>query len=315
MKRLLHTEPSSVPTLATGMSVLYHLTDITAAINIISKNRFELKPSEGTVAEDRLSSGAYYMSTARSTQSSYMKSTGPYSVILKLDGAKLSQRYRIRSVDYWGSNEGSNPASKLQHRQLSNEMEERVFSASPNIPSVKYVTAVHARVCDRPLWMFQLKKACLVNRLELFLYDDPLNLRLLNVRRAVKVKLDSDTLKNARPEPQSEYQRKRLVYDHRNSSLRKWLELWKIPLSDDRALRKKTIESLNEKYGARAYTQLRYDDAINSFVTDLHNAKSQRYGDATREREQLDELVGIIRSNKWTPKEFIAQLRAKWFKV
>ena len=88
--------------------------------------------------------------------------------------------------------------------------------------------------------------------------------------------------------------------------------MWKIPLSTDRTKRLATIDGLNEKFGARAYAQLRYSDAIQSFGADLHNAKSYKYDEPAHEREHLDELVAIMRTHGWTPAQFIDQLRAKW---
>lgn len=123
-----------------GLSpILYHLTTIWPASNILEKNRFELKPAEGTGIENDISEGKYYLSCARSKANDYFRrNAGTSSVILVLDGVKLGQRYAGLPVNYWYS-----PTSPGLTKD-NDEMEDRVLSSKPFIPdAMSYITQIH----------------------------------------------------------------------------------------------------------------------------------------------------------------------------
>ena len=296
--------------LSLGSDILYHITTISAAENILRSNRFELKPAEGSDWEQKQSLGKFYLSTARSKTSAYIKkSVYQYSVVLKLDGRELGTRHKIKAVDYWETNKAEGPL-KIDMRKRANEMEDRVLSDSQFISNAnKYITEVHAHVNEKTELLFSLKKFCLMRKIPIFMYDDAAALVAQDKRKAKKF-----SLKPVPAEPVSEEERKyramRLVRNFRKSSLRKWIELYKKPIV-------KTVEQavkeLNEDFGMQAYKMLRYSDAINQFKNDLHNAKVYRYGDASKEREYLDVLVKAMRNLKQTPEQFIKTLEKKWY--
>lgn len=292
-----------------GSDVLYHITGLAAAENILRVDRFELKPSEGTAWEQQQGSGKYYLSTARSRVSAYIrKSAYRYSVLFELDGRKLGTRYKVKAVDYWETNKASGP-DKIQLRLNSNEMEDRVLSDKAFINKASsYITAVHACKNDKTGVMFSLKKMCLIKKIPIFFYENAKDLITLDTRKAIHVEVkpgqesvDEDTRK---------YRALRQVRAFRSSGLRRWVELYKVPITSsvDEAVNK-----LNDEHGKRAYTILRYDDAVNQLNADMHNAKSARYGDGTKEREYLDFLVREMRAKNQAPAEFLRALRQKWY--
>lgn len=295
--------------LSLGSDILYHITGLTAAENILRTDRFEMKPSEGTESEQQQGSGKYYLSTARSKTSAYIrKSAYRYSVLLELDGRKFGTRFKIKSVDYWETNKASGQ-DKLQIRLNSNEMEDRIFSDKPFIEKASsYITAVHVCKNDKTGVMFSLKKMCLIKKIPIFFYENAKDLITLDTRKAIHVEVKPE--QESVDEDTRKYRALRQVRAFRSSGLRRWVELYKVPITSavDEAVNK-----LNEEHGKRAYTVLRYDDAINQLNADMHNAKSARYGDGTKEREYLDFLVREMRNRKQTPAEFIKNLRLKWY--
>jgi hypothetical protein len=235
-------------------------------------------------------------------------------VILKLDGRKLGQKYAIKPIDYWGSNDGENAGDKLYRRKLSNEMEDRVLSNTTFMPAVKYIAEVHVCMNDKRRTLLQIKKACLLHKIPVFFYNDSKDIALLNKAKTVPFKFSKEDL--AEPE-KYEYSREYRMSQYKNrkrsSSLRKWIEVYSLPIDPKLPDIYDSVKKLNKEYGKRAYDQLRYQDTINSFKADLHNAKSTPYGELTGDREYLDKVIGIMRKNRQTPEQFIDQLRNKWY--
>ena len=55
--------------------VVFHITNQGRAAAILLSDRFELKPSDGTAAEEDISRGTYYLSTTRSKLGAFTKRT------------------------------------------------------------------------------------------------------------------------------------------------------------------------------------------------------------------------------------------------
>jgi hypothetical protein len=292
-----------------GTDILFHVTSLTSAVSILKSNRFELKPSEGTSAEEQLSKGKYYLSTTRSKLGSYTQQhLGSYTVLFVLDGKKLGHRYKVLPVDYWDTNKGDS-ADKMFRRSSHYESEDRVVSDDPFIVALPYIKAIHVAYPGKqrePL-LFALHKKALLNHIPFFVYTDSKALLLMDTRRAVKVDY-TKVLPEQKPPSAYDYK-----YRLRNNDIKQWLQLWTYPLvipKDGWA------GSLAKKISDRTYTAyqtLRYDDAINVFSADLHNTKSTPYEDPSQGREALDKLIGVMRKAKLTPKEFIEALRKKWY--
>lgn len=289
-----------------GSDVLYHLTNVSAAASICSKNRFELIADElESIGTDQLH--RFFLSCARSPQSSYFQKIGTFSVIFKLNGRKLATRYLVRPVDYWGTNETSDDKQGDALRRAQRyEMEDRVFSKAPYInDALSYVDEIHAMKNDKTDALFTLKKFALLNKIPIFLYDSDNDLRLLNKKRSSMIALMPARPKNVLS---PEYAKNQFIRKFRKGALAGWIELYKTPIiGTPYATAKQTPHRM------LAYQILQYDDAINSFNADMHNSKSVKYDDVTHDRERLDELIHIMRKAKQTPDQFIKALRAKWY--
>lgn len=287
--------------------VLYHVTSIRSAADIVGKNRFELKPSDGTQAEEGVNLG-YYLSMTRSKLGSYtLSQLGKFAAIFVLDGQALGHRHKIVQVDYWGTN-GMTPA----YRTKADEAEDRLLSKKPLLPARPYIKSVHAMVNE---FAWQLKRTCLLHRVKVYFYSEENDLMLLDTRKAVQV---SATI---RPKVQAPYQHSREYREadfkrQRQNSIAGWIELYMVPLKTvvpDEIFKKS--EALSEE-GKRAYKILRYNyngDPMHSLNADLHNAKSTRYGSMRGERESLDKIVALLRKEKLTVRAFVNKLYDKWY--
>jgi hypothetical protein len=83
-----------------GSDILYHITNIRAAASVLTKDRFELKPSEGTASEQDIKGGTYYLSCMRSKVGAYMtRNLSSWSAVFVLNGqafGKLQRGVRLR---------------------------------------------------------------------------------------------------------------------------------------------------------------------------------------------------------------------------
>lgn len=295
-----------------GTDILYHKTTISAVASIITSNKFQLKPSEGTAAEEGLSKGMYYLSTSRSRTGSYIKDNlTSFSAIFVLDGQRLGQRYKVIPVDYWDTNKGD-VNDKLLRRTLHYETEDRVLSKQSSIPARPYIKAIHCGIGSEKhnYQLFQIHKWCLQHKIPFFIYSNNRDLMLMNTRKAIHVDYKTTQPEIKKP---TEYDYMRYKRDFRNGYLMRWLKLWMYPLKPDPEGYYGAQATALGKDVRGAYDRLSYSDTYQGFNADLHNAKSTPYGYVTRDRETLDKLVAIMRKEKITPKEFIQRLRDKWY--
>lgn len=292
-------------------TVLFHMTDVRAALQILQKNRFELKPSEGTAAEGVTQDGkpSYYLSCARSRRSDYF--TGSTSgVVLELDGGKLGQRYKGKAVDYWGP------------QFPTNEMEDRVLSPAPFIPAVPYVKSVSAvlgKHSDRPR-LLQLRVLCGKLRIPLYTYESWSD--LITGNPASRLTVDWQQMRPAALSPDMaqvalEDKARRTLreyrYGHKTGLLTAYVALYKMPAMLDREAAVKVVVDADWKQLRYVLDRVGNYDADRGLNAEMHNAKSNAYESADRSREHLDELVKILRKERWTTKQFCHAMALKWF--
>jgi hypothetical protein len=286
-----------------GSDILYHITNIRAAASVLTKDRFELKPSEGTASEQDIKGGTYYLSCMRSKVGAYMtRNLSSWSAVFVLNGQALNARYQVKPVDFWaGVRDRNDPTQSI----FSNEMEDRVFSRDPFITNAhKYVTAVHVMLYEDERYrdaLLRIRKAGLVRHFPTFFYADKAGLATLNPAKSIPFKIGPPA------KPKDEW--KGGYRTIRENSLYRWLALYYSPVGEEPW---KTAKALPHQ-GYRAYQSVGYSDAHSTFEADLHNAKTTPYDNSTREREALDKIVGILRQHKWTPRQFTDYLREKWY--
>lgn len=187
--------------------ILYHLTNQTSALAILKDNEFHLAPATGTAADNKLNKGKmYFLSTARSK-------TGKYNTLrhgmvqFVLDGIKIGQNFKASAVDYWGEQYRGFDGGKY-------EMEDRILSDKPTMPSLKYIKEVHfqalgdkssrnpePQVDKRDKLRFrQLIIFCKLKKIPLFIYASSADAKLMNKAKAISPKelnLKRDTIERA----------------------------------------------------------------------------------------------------------------------
>lgn len=112
--------------------VLFHFTGIDNATKILS-DKAKLTPT--VIGSDQIVKSQYFLSLTRSRMGRY-HSSSPRGVLFELDGRKLSQRFKVKPVDYWQMRQ------TLQVRHDSNEMEERLMSDKPDLDIKPYITRI-----------------------------------------------------------------------------------------------------------------------------------------------------------------------------
>lgn len=292
--------------------VVFHITNQGRAAAILLSDRFELKPSDGTAAEEDISRGTYYLSTTRSKLGAFTKRTiYTNSAIFVLNGTELAHRYKIKPVDYWQS--GDHKDARL--RTESDEAEDRVLSKTPTIPARKYVLEVHAHVGEKgeqsERAAIMLKRICLLKKVPAFFYRSVEDLMRMDKRKSVELGLTLPKPPEDAYVPSREYEQAKMK-ERRHNSLRGWIELANVPVPTRHEEIWRKAKTLS-RYAEMAYKRLYYDDAIISLKTDLHNAKSLPYGQPRGERESLDKLIALLRKRKQGLKEFVDSLRSKWY--
>lgn len=282
-------------------SILWHITSSRKAASILAKNRFELKPSEGTDAEESLGAGKYYLSCARSRTSDYLRqSLSDTSVLLKLDGQKLATKYKGLPVDYW------------QNKGYKNEMEDRVLSPSPFIqPASSYLLEVSCIVSTEQLGaLIEIRRQAVMHKVPVVYYETSADLLAGNPSKQVEVPLKTMVPERVQPEPPREYEYK--YRGRKNCELAAWLAMWKIPVPPGNQDRYLLIKAQNWEALERVYKVLRYPNDVGQLTSALHNAKSTPYESYNHEREYLDELVALMRKLHMTPKQYFEALASKW---
>ncbi len=285
--------------------ILYHITSTDSVVGILRTDRFELKPSEGTTVEEGIKSRTYYLSTARTLMSKYLRANEyPRYSILVLDGRKLAANLKGAPVDYWG------PDMRMNGENF--ESEDRIFSDSPFIEQAhKYITAIHSLIDPIKISkygkqdLFQLQLKAKLRKIPTFFYDNRKAFALLDERRAI-------TLSKGLLDPKEVPEQTTDL-----NSLSDWLALWEMPKSVYERLkllpeREQQRKGLTTRMHRCVRMAAYYPTDVNSFLADLHIAKSIPYGTAGKEREALDRLIEVMRKNKLTPKQFYKALGDKF---
>lgn len=258
---------------------LYHATSIHAADEILSSGIFRLSTSKGTVSDDRFSE-LYFLSTARGKDNRFFKQLGTHGVIINLNGTKLSERYKIKPVDYW-------------NEPGMSEQEDRILSNKPTIPAnSSNILEIHIRVPSRSQSNLQRKIRSLIlnskkQNIPVFLYDNDQSFIYQIRKNSLSI---SDWLK-------APYEKEPPIYSsrHKTNWLKPYIELY---FHNDKKKLSKSAKRVLERL---VYHK---QDFINLLNADLHNMKNS---------EDVDKLLKIWRYEKIkTSKEFMKFLEDKW---
>lgn len=240
---------------------LYHVTSLWSAVQIAKDNEFALTFAPATPADSKSKKRAFYMSCSRlpfggySMGYTYHKNT---AATLQLDGIKLSQRYRIVPVAYWGSDYDK---LEFDKRRRYDENEDRIESDQPYIEdAIRYIKCCHVYVPVEHMnndfehgHLIELSK---VKLFKVLYYTDFAAFKLLDTRRA-STELPEGRPHLAVPEPYTRHGSDGTFEDVKKTVA--WLEHPEDPANRD-------------YFDKRAH----YHDFINACRCDLHNIRSYK---------------------------------------
>lgn len=193
--------------------VLFHYTNVGAAVDILKNNEFALSISTGTVEAQYAPKGYnYFFSTSRSKVGGYHQIVGDSGVVFNLDGNWFNKHYPVKAIDYWAG---------MHRGDRHNESEDRIFSREPSIPA-DAITAIHILLKEKGEYGSPTTRQLLIlakkRGLPTYLYSDENAWRLQDTRRAVPVSNTQDLLRGQKkPEYVSRYPASKY--------LEPWLEL------------------------------------------------------------------------------------------
>jgi hypothetical protein len=232
-------------------SVVFHYTNMYAALKILKSGNFELASAIGDWGEEQVNKGyPYYLSLTRTPTSEYISNKDSMSntwwaeatgVIFKMNGDWLNNRYVVKPVDFFN---GKGPQ----------EFEDRVFSKTPTIP-ITPVTEVHVLLQEDALFFpgvreksllawkselrAQIRQIIITSKqrgIQVFLYTDKSTWSLLDKRKSVQPSQYKDMLKGKRPQEQHP------GYDKPTDLIKPWIEL--IEKDKEEHLSDKALENL-----------------------------------------------------------------------
>ena len=170
--------------------VVYHQTPSYNAHEILKTNKFRLTLMHGTASERRGIRGdkVYYMSTFRSKGNRFDLSTSNASVTFKLNGCKLSNKYKGFPIDYWHDERST------MRMQDAHESEDRIVSHEQYISNaMSYVDEVHIylnREYPSPNQARDLRRIFILlkkHNIPYFFYNDPRAYRFHNKTKAIDI--------------------------------------------------------------------------------------------------------------------------------
>jgi hypothetical protein len=283
-------------------SIVYHYTRLSSALHILQNGKFELSSVLGSVEQQYAPKDHFYfLSTTRTKLGGYHQSVSSDAVIFVLDGNWYNQRYRAKSIDYWGNR---NP-SIIAHR--THEAEDRLFSKESSIP-IDGVIAIHVYVRppesdkDRDSeWnsrtIANARQVLILAKkrnIKTFFYTDESAWRLQDTRKQANISILSKGINRT----------KDYISRHKGY-LYPWVE---ILMAKD----PKTLSDKGQKlvYSLKFYSGLYLDDTIRGLGADLSNARKP---DSGPDRKHAGTIINFMRKNGLsTTKELVQYLRNKW---
>ena len=124
-------------------TTVYHSSDLESTARMLEQNVFKLRPAKiSSLKHNPVNTDTYeyYMSTARTMTSVYMKGNvlAALELVIEFDGEKLSQNYKGKAVDWYA---GKDEKTYGSHQD---EAEDRLYSKKPTILNIKkYIKAIH----------------------------------------------------------------------------------------------------------------------------------------------------------------------------
>lgn len=276
-------------------SVLFHYTNLSAAVKILSSGVFKLSSSFAARAEEKYAPKGYpfYLSASRTKTGDYHLRVNQQGVLFVLDGNWFSNRYPVKPVDYW---EGS-----WVNTSRGSESEDRIFSKTSTIP-IQGIQTVHVLLSrqdnDYAPHVRQILMMCKQRSLPVYLYTDAQAWRLQNIRKSIPISqaIKSGLIKGTATSYPQQYRK--------DKDIKPWIEL----------LMKKDPETLSpEAWRVIKDITSYYSNSGNDFGL-TGSIIGQRYPGGS-EYNLANKLVAYLIKNNLTILDFVQKLRAKWQQI
>lgn len=283
--------------LEAATDVLFHYRSLNGAYKILTGGEFLLSSAVGNISELDLAPRKgetgyiYYLSLTRSKTGAYHDYVGDSAVMFVINGRKLSQKYPVGPIDYWGSHV---PLGKK-------ESEDRLWSKTPNVP-IDSIQEAHLFINPKENLDDQTKSlfrktaiAAKKNNIPVYFYTDEVAWRNLNKNKTKSIKDISDILSaQDKEKPFPSYPGTRY--------LKRYLELLLTPLGKELSKEADRLR-YNIKYA--------YDisDAVNGLEADMFNSRkpsSRGYDDVVKLNNTMKKL------KLSTPKDVVSYIQKKY---
>lgn len=293
--------------------IVFHFTGFLQASKIFSQNKFELKSSEGTAAEQSIKQGTNYLSTTRHRAGAYHL-RNDNGVLIELDGTKLNQKYKGKSQDYWGGY--PNDSYRAQHH----EAEDRVFVKDHTIPNaLQYVRAVDLLLYNGTVRTDIEGRA--VRKIYLICKQQGIPVRVYKDRKAfisgnkTQAMSYEDLIGDVMRMRSGSPDRKSMTGERFNNRKGSMTELFHIlELAKGYRWNDLTPES-RDFYNRRLSHRSDPQQYLAAFNSEMHGAKSSRaeYGNnKTNEKQQGQKLVDFMRKHKMDELKLLQYIHSKW---
>ncbi len=165
---------------------VYHYTSLNSALKIVNSDTIFLQSALGGSADNTNRKELYYMSFTRqkNVNFGYAYKFRTDGVRIEFDGQKLSQKFKGKAIDYWGSSMGKmsyytdarkNDSFDSKAHHTSNESEDRLFSNEPALYDAhKYIKRIDVIFDPTKENQYQYVYHMLMSRLGrwIFVYDN-----------------------------------------------------------------------------------------------------------------------------------------------
>lgn len=296
-----------ITSITEGLSpILYHLTSLHGAGQIIATNKFRLSASFSNDSERNTgSTKQYFLSTTRSKMGGYtLRSVSNQSAVLVLDGVGLGQNYAGGPVNYWSR-------AMINMDNKYDETEDRVYSATPFINDARrYIREVHVLLTKMSLNDRNALSAIKKARVPVFVYDteeDFLMQRKDQAKPLSHYEMPTNADAWSRSGVDWAASKKQELRRERDAGkvnklaygIDRWVEFMLRPVNQW------SLMHYSKREYIRSMSYFGKSDAISSLGADLHNAKNK-----PNEIEKMGKLMRKL--NLKTPAEIVDYIIKRW---
>lgn len=283
----------------TSQNMLFHVTGIYNAMEILKCGNFHLASDLGTGAESnkRHKDKSFYLSCARTMYGRYGLAhahDGYASFTLRRD--VIGHKFSIKPIDYFDGT--YRPGYEPQHKDLppEKEAEDRVYSTSPRLPINGIIEALNVlrTTKDRDARDWRILKdmviLCKKAGIPIYIYTDKSDFLSQNTKNAMPHAAIMEKLKAVEPPEYPDYFRMPRDYTEY------WRELYY----------KKNAKELSKDALGRMKTVVYYpQDSYISLSSDIHNAR--RYPDIMLKWDTMLKQARVKSLREW-----LTLMEEKW---